>query len=87
MALKNPLRGGKCAVSLNSPAHLQHLSIKKPRFQPGQTVLHKIQSFQVSTELLIQKMPFQRLVRKIVMEYRAIFQKASEAYLTAYSKT
>ncbi|KAF6753064.1 histon H3 protein [Ephemerocybe angulata] len=70
MALKNPLRGGKYAVSLKTPAHLQ-LSIRKPRFRPGQTVLHEIRRFQASTELLIRKMPFQRLVREIAMEYRA----------------
>ncbi|KAF5338003.1 hypothetical protein D9611_014975 [Ephemerocybe angulata] len=36
-----------------------------PRFRPGQTVLHEIKGFQASTELLIRKMPFQRLVRSL----------------------
>ena len=39
---------------------------KKPhRFRPGTVALREIRKFQKSTELLIRKLPFQRLVREI----------------------
>jgi histone H3 len=37
---------------------------KKPhRFKPGTVALREIRKYQKSTELLIRKLPFQRLVR------------------------
>ena len=40
--------------------------VKKPhRFRPGTVALKEIRRYQKSTELLIQKLPFQRLVREI----------------------
>ena len=57
----------------------------------GQIALREIRKFQESTELLIRKLPFQRLVREIAQEYASEFrfqakslealQEASEAYL------
>ena len=42
-------------------------SIRKPRrFRPGTVALREIRRYQKSTELLIQKIPFQRVVREIV---------------------
>ena len=38
---------------------------KLHRFQPGTVALKEIRRYQKSTELLIQKLPFQRLVREI----------------------
>eukprot|EP01130_Rhizamoeba_saxonica_P010228 TRINITY_DN418_c0_g1_i3.p1 TRINITY_DN418_c0_g1~~TRINITY_DN418_c0_g1_i3.p1 ORF type:complete len:137 (+),score=36.17 TRINITY_DN418_c0_g1_i3:50-460(+) len=66
--------------------------IKKPhRFKPGTVALREIRRYQRSTELLIRKLPFQRLVREIAQEYKtdlrfqaqaiAALQEASEAYL------
>lgn len=44
--------------------------IKKPhRFRPGTVALREIRKFQKSTDLLIRKLPFQRLVREIVQDY------------------
>ena len=40
------------------------------RFRPGTVALREIRKFQKSTELLIKKLPFQRLVREIAQEYR-----------------
>ena len=66
---------------------------KKPhRYRPGTVALHEIRRYQKSTELLIRKLPFQRLVREIAQDLgkinirfqsRAIMalQEASEAYL------
>lgn len=39
---------------------------KRRRFRPGTVALRQIRRYQKSTELLIQKIPFQRLVREIV---------------------
>ena len=67
--------------------------VKKPhRFRPGTVALREIRKYQKSTELLIRKMPFQRLVREIAQnlylsetrfQSTAILalQEAAEAYL------
>ena len=40
--------------------------MKKPhRYRPGTVALREIRKYQKSTELLIRKLPFQRLVREI----------------------
>lgn len=68
--------------------------VKKPRrYKPGTVALREIRRYQKSTELLIRRLPFQRLVREIAQDiagdrqYRfqsaavAALQEASEAYL------
>lgn len=66
--------------------------VKKPhRFRPGTVALREIRKFQKSTDLLIRKLPFQRLVREIAQDYKtdlrfqsaaiAALQEAAEAYL------
>ncbi|CAO2817411.1 unnamed protein product [Amaranthus hypochondriacus] len=66
---------------------------KKPhRYKPGTVALREIRKYQKTTELLIKKQPFQRLVRQIAQNYKsdlrfqshAVFalQVASEAYIT-----
>uniref|UniRef100_A0A8C6SBG5 Histone H3 n=1 Tax=Neogobius melanostomus TaxID=47308 RepID=A0A8C6SBG5_9GOBI len=41
--------------------------VKKPhRYRPGTVALREIRRYQKSTELLIRKLPFQRLVREIL---------------------
>ncbi|PWA72197.1 histone H3/CENP-A [Artemisia annua] len=66
--------------------------VKKPhRFRPGTVALREIRKYQKSTELLIKKLPFQRLVREIAQDFKtdlrfqssavAALQEASEAYL------
>ena len=65
---------------------------KKPRrFRPGTVALREIRRYQKSTELLIRKLPFQRLVREIAQDFKTdlrfqssavvALQEASEAYL------
>ena len=45
--------------------------LRKPRrFRPGTVALRQIKRYQKSTELLIRKIPFQRLVREITYEMR-----------------
>lgn len=66
--------------------------IKKPhRFRPGTVALREIRKYQKSTELLVRKLPFQRLVREIAQDFKsdlrfqasaiAALQEASESYL------
>ena len=74
-------------------AKIQVKGVKKPRrFHPGVVALREIRRYQKSTELLIQKLPFQRLVRDICSSnfadgYRfqsaalGALQEAAEAYL------
>jgi len=69
-------------------------AVKKPhRYRPGTVALREIRKYQKSTELLIRKLPFQRLVREITQEmengYRfqstalLAMQEAAEAYLVS----
>lgn len=61
------------------------------RFRPGTVALREIRKYQKSTELLIRKLPFQRLVREIAQDYKCdlrfqstallALQEAAEAYL------
>jgi histone H3 len=64
---------------------------KKFRYRPGTVALREIRRYQKSTELLIRKLPFQRLVREIAQDFKSdlcfkssaimALQAASEAYL------
>jgi histone H3 len=64
---------------------------KKRKYRPGQVALREIRKFQRSTDVVIPKLPFQRLVREIAQQYRAdlrfqsaaigAIQEAAEAYL------
>ena len=42
--------------------------VRKRRFRPGTVALKEIRRYQKSTELLIRKLPFQRLVREIATD-------------------
>ena len=61
------------------------------RFRPGTVALRHIRKYQKSTELLIRKLPFQRLVREIANDFKndlrfqssavLALQEAAEAYM------
>jgi histone H3 len=66
--------------------------VKKPhRYRPGTVALRNIRRYQKSTELLVRKLPFQRLVREIAQEFKSdlrfqsvalmAMQEALEAYI------
>jgi histone H3 len=68
--------------------------LKKPhRYKPGTVALREIRRYQKSTELLIRRAPFQRLVREIAQDYKSdlrfqqsavdALQEASESYLVS----
>ena len=67
-------------------------TIRRPhRYRPGTVALRQIRKYQKSTELLIRKMPFPRLVREVAQDYKCdlrfqstaimALQEAAEAYL------
>ena len=66
--------------------------IKRPhRYRPGTVALREIRKYQRSTDLLIRRLPFQRLVKEVAQEFRCdlrwqstavlALQEATEAYL------
>ena len=66
--------------------------VKRPhRYRPGTVALREIRRYQKSTDLLVRKLPFQRLVRQISMDFKrdlrfqnnalSALQEASESYL------
>src|ERR1700730_15216982 len=68
--------------------------VKKPhRYRPGTVALREIRRYQKSTELLIRKLPFQRLVREIAQDFKSdlrfqssaigALQESVEAYLVS----
>ncbi|ODM99205.1 histone H3 [Orchesella cincta] len=72
--------------------------VKKPhRYRPGTVALREIRRYQKSTELLLRKLPFQRLVREIAQDFKTdlrfqssavmALQEASEAYLVGLLRT
>merc|ERR1719437_330818 len=64
---------------------------KQHRYRPGTVALREIRKYQKSTELLIRKLPFQRLIRELAQDLRTelrfqsqavlALQEAAEAYL------
>jgi histone H3 len=68
--------------------------LKRPhRYRPGTVALRQIRKYQKTTDLLIRKLPFQRLVREIAQDFKndarfqstamLALQEAAEAYLVA----
>lgn len=79
-------------IAKNKKAPTPIQSVKKPRrYRPGTVALREIRKYQKSSELLIPKLPFQRLVREIAQNYKMelrfqhsavdALQEAAESYL------
>ena len=67
---------------------------RKPhRYRPGTVALREIRRYQKSTDLMIKKLPFQRLVREIAQDFKKdakfqgsallALQESAEAYLVS----
>ena len=79
------------AARKSAPATGGVIKPHKRRYRPGTVALREIRRYQKNTELLIRKLPFQRLVREIAQDFKAdlhfqssaivALQEASEAYL------
>ena len=95
---RNPPRTGRSGTPAqkSTPAAAEG-GVKKPhRYRPGTVALHEIRRYQKSTEMLIRKLPFQRLVREIAQDFKTdlrfqsaaimAMQEASEAYLVGIFK-
>ena len=59
----------------------------KRRFRPGTQALREFRRFQKSTELLIPKMPFLRLVKEILQRDHGDHHTQAGAVLTLYKAT
>ena len=85
-----------CITLLSDKLHQQKASCSPMclplcRYRPGTVALREISKYQKSTELLIRKLPFQRLVREIAQDFKTdlsfqssavlALQEAAEAYL------
>lgn len=86
-------KAGKTGPAGEKKLNLDGTVAKKPhRFRPGTVALREIRRYQKTGNLLVPKLPFQRLVREIVKELNTdlriqatalgALQEASEAYLT-----
>ena len=83
---------GKSIINLNKAKKNIEKSKKKHRYRPGTVALREIRKYQKSTDLLIQKLPFQRLVKEIAQDINgqirfqsvavAALQEATETFLT-----
>ncbi|TMW62670.1 hypothetical protein Poli38472_005288 [Pythium oligandrum] len=78
--------------ALNAATGTPSASAPKRRYRPGTVALREIRFYQRSTELLLRKLPFARLVREIQMEFTPreyrwqaeallALQEAAEAHL------
>ncbi|KAI3820264.1 hypothetical protein L1987_07808 [Smallanthus sonchifolius] len=68
--------------STGGKAPRKQLATKKPhRYRPGTVALREIRKYQKSTELLIRKLPFQRLVREIAQDFKTDLRFQSHAVL------
>jgi len=88
----------RMAGALNTPASAgkrlpmtPSTNKRKNRFRPGTVALREIRKYQKSTDLLIKKLPFARLVKEVAMTFRRdlrfqatalqALQEAAEMYL------
>lgn len=90
---KTPRKNLAAKAARKNPTPWSQMKPKKRRYRPGTVAIREIRKFQKSTELLIQKLPFQRLVKEVAqdvtstpMRFQSIailaLQEASEAFLT-----
>ncbi len=90
LATKSPAKNLASVAGSDIMSNLQRI-VKKFRYRPGTLALRQIRKYQKSTDLLLRKSPFSRLVREIAQDIRSdlkfqasailALQEASEAYL------
>jgi histone H3 len=88
--LKN-LSGRKCHHQFQKLRNVNFFFPTIFRFRPGTVALREIRKYQKTTDLLIRRLPFQRLVREIAQDFKSdlrfqspalmALQEAAEAYL------
>ena len=76
MSKKTPVKGGKqprkhLLQKILRGGNTPTGGVKKPHwYRPGMVALREIRRYQKSTECLIKRTPFQKLIREISQEYR-----------------
>ena len=60
---------------------------KKKRFRPGTVSLRNIRKYQKSTDLLIGKLPFERLTREIAQDYKTDLRFSQDFFVAFQSLT
>ncbi|KAI0068535.1 histone-fold-containing protein [Artomyces pyxidatus] len=58
----------RAGPSRRRPSAAEKAPRKKPRFRPGTVALREIRKYQKSTDLLLRKLPFARVVREIALD-------------------
>ena len=92
LQLKVQKKKGKAKGGVKKLPPAQQPKTKPHRYRPNTVALQEIRQYQKSIELLIRKLPFQRLVRELAQDLSKInitfqsgaimaLQEASEAYL------
>ncbi len=62
--------------------------IKKPhRYRPGTVAIREIRKYQKTTDLLIKKLPFQRVVREIAQDFNSNLRFQSSAVMALQEAT
>lgn len=86
-------RNGERTATKTRPKPAPHgAPLKKRRYRPGTVALKEIRRFQAGTQLLLRKLPFQRLVKEVAQRFAPrdfrfqsmaiqALQEATEAYL------
>ncbi|ORY46925.1 hypothetical protein BCR33DRAFT_848958 [Rhizoclosmatium globosum] len=80
-AAKTPVKKGKAPASSSPPRRASKADKTTPnkagaagvkkarRYRPGTVALREIRKYQKTTDLLIRKLPFARVVRELIMEF------------------
>lgn len=103
-ARRNSPTAGEKIAKINKPSlHLRNMDLliypvttlggikKRHRYRPGTVALREIRRYQKSTEMLIRRLPFARLVREIAQDFQQdvrfqssalmALQECTEAYM------
>ncbi|CAM9582712.1 uncharacterized protein LOC144937845 [Lampetra fluviatilis] len=89
---ERPVRASTSAASARRPPGERSPTKRKHRFRPGSRALLEIRKYQKSTDLLLRKLPFSRLVRELTCRLTVhplnwqsfallALQEATEAFL------
>ena len=81
MKQKNKIGGPGYRVPEKTPKKAQGGPKRKTRVRPGVVALREIRKYQKSSELLIRRLPFQRLVREVSNNFKSDLRWTGEAML------
>ncbi|KAJ7668344.1 histone-fold-containing protein [Mycena rosella] len=79
LARKIPGGGYRTQLAYKAANSYPHMVKKTHRFRPGTVALREIRRYQKTTETLIRRLPFQRLVREIAQDFKSNLRFQSTA--------